>query len=164
MKQIGIDLFNQTDNGAIFSDCRKYRYVLWRIWNKNKPLVMFIGLNPSTANELTDDPTIRRVKRFAFNWGFGGFYMMNLFAYVTSYPQELKKCYDPIMENYKWLKEIELKCVKTIFAWGSFKETNERAKDVMQMFIGYVLGINKNGSPKHPLYIRSDIEPIKYLE
>lgn len=162
MKQTGTDLFGQEDNGAAFSDCRKYRYALWRIWDKNKQLVMFIGLNPSDADESFDDPTIRRVKRFAFDWGFGGFYMMNLFPHITPYPEELEKLYNPV--NDKWLQEIGLRCDKIIFAWGSFKEATEKAKIVMQMFTGYALEINKDRSPRHPLYVKSNIEPIKYLE
>jgi len=161
MKQ-GTDLFDQTDNGAYFSDCRKYRYALWRIWDKSKQLVMFIGLNPSTANESKDDPTIRRVKKFASDWGFGGFYMMNLFAYVTSDPGELKK-HNNLINNF-WLLKISSKCKRVVFAWGSFNEATERAQEVIQMFAGYALRINKDGSPRHPLYVKSNIKPIKYLE
>ncbi len=68
-----MDLFNQENNGAIFSECKKYRYLLWRIWDRSKPLVMFIGLNPSIADGETDDPTIRRCKAFVRSWGYGGF-------------------------------------------------------------------------------------------
>jgi len=156
------DLFDQENNGAAFSDCKKYRYVLWRIWDKSKQLVMFIGLNPSTANESSDDPTIRRIKKFAFDWGFGGFYMMNLFAHITAYPSQLEKCDN--FQNDKWLKKIALKCDKIIFAWGSFNESSVRAKEIIEMFDGYALLINKDGSPRHPLYVKSDIKPIKYLE
>lgn len=156
-----MDLFNQTDNGAIFSKDRKYRYALWRIWDKSKPLVMFIGLNPSTANESNDDPTINRVKKFAFDWGFGGVYMLNLFAYVTAYPDVLKKCNNPLGDNDKWLKKISAKCEKIIFAWGAFAEAAERAKEIMQMFNGYALIINKDGSPRHPLYVKNNIVPVR---
>lgn len=158
MKQT--DLFDQESNGAIFSECRTCRYALWRIWDKSKPLVMFIGLNPSTANESDDDPTIRRVKKFAFDWNYGGIYMMNLFAYITAYPEEIKKSYNLI--NDYWLTKMSLKCNRIIFSWGSFEEAKERAKEVVRMFNGYALKINKDGSPKHPLYVKSDIKLIKY--
>ena len=82
--------------GAQFTEDRQYRYALWRIWNEDKPLVMFIGLNPSTANEYKNDPTIRRVMRYAADWGYGGVYMMNLFAWVTPYPKELEKARIPL--------------------------------------------------------------------
>ena len=77
--------------GAHFEDDRQYRYLLWRNWDELKPKIMFIGLNPSTANEEKDDPTIRRVCIFAKKWGFGGVYMANLFPFVTAYPKELEK-------------------------------------------------------------------------
>jgi len=155
-----MDLFNQTNNGAEFSECLKYRYALWRIWDKNKPLIMFIGLNPSTANDTTDDPTIRRVKRFASNWGFGGVYMMNLFGLISPYPEDLQKNNDPLGDNDGWIEKIASKCDKIIFAWGSFPEAYERAKEVTNRYNGYALVINKDGSPRHPLYVKSDIEPI----
>ena len=68
-----MNLFGPHDgNGAVFSPDRIYRYVLYRVWDEAKPRVMFIGLNPSTADESVDDPTIRRCKRFAADWGYGG--------------------------------------------------------------------------------------------
>jgi len=163
------DIFDTENNGAMFSQDRKYRYVLWRIWNKDMPLVMFIGLNPSTANETTDDPTIRRVCRFAQDWGFGGVYMMNLFDQVTSDPKKLEMPektpqYLPSRfdHNDLWLTAIADKCKKIIFAWGSFKEAKEKGKKVAKIFTGYALGINKDGSPKHPLYIKKDVKPVYY--
>jgi hypothetical protein len=149
--------------GAEFSDCRNYRYVLWRIWDVSKPKVMFIGLNPSTANEVSDDPTIRRVKSMAKGWGFGGVYMANLFSFVTAYPDELLKCPDPVNGNDLWLYKIAAQCNEVVFAWGSFKEAQERAKKVIAMFPNAkALHINKNGSPKHPLYIKGDTIPVLY--
>lgn len=156
-----MDLFNST--GAIFSECRKYRYALWRVWEDSKPFVMFIGLNPSTANEETDDPTIRRVKRFAWDWGYGGVYMMNLFAWVTPDPFELKSVPDPIGKNNDWLKKISRSCNEVIFAWGSFDEAKARSKEVTVMFENSkALVINKDGSPRHPLYVRADTKPILF--
>jgi hypothetical protein len=145
------------DNGAMFSDDRKYRYALWRKWDKTKPMIMFIGLNPSTANEDQDDPTIRRVIRFARYWGFGGVYMLNLFTYVTAYPEKLLKCDNPLMLADWYLQLYAKKVERIVFAWGSFPESVERAKQVKAMFpIAFCLGRNSNGSPKHPLYLKSD--------
>ena len=157
-------LFDTNNNGAIFSDCGKYRYALWRVWDRDKPLVMFIGLNPSTANKTTNDPTIRRVQKFALDWGFGGVYMMNLFVYVTAHPEELIKHPEHLKRNDILLTAFADKCQRIIFAWGSFKEARERAKEVTKMLNGYALVINKDGSPKHPLYVKRDVKPIKYLE
>lgn len=156
-------LIEDNRSGAIFSECRNYRYALWRIWDESKPLVMFIGLNPSTANEASDDPTIRRVKSMAKTWGYGGVYMMNLFAWVTAYPEELKSCIDPIGGNIEWLYRISQRCDKVVFAWGNFKEAEQRAKEVATTFPNaYALHVNKNGSPKHPLYVKSDVIPVPY--
>lgn len=77
------------NKGAKFSDCRKYRYTLWRIWNESEPCVMFIGHNPSTADEKEDDPTIRRCINYSRDWGYGGLYMVNLFAYRATDPKDL---------------------------------------------------------------------------
>lgn len=150
--------------GAGFSEDRKYRYNLCRIWDQSKPMVMFIGLNPSTANESTDDPTIRRVKRFAFDLGYGGMYMMNLFAWITAYPEELKKCKDPLGANDFWLKWVSYACIDVIFAWGSFPEAKERSKEVIKMFpLAKALVLNNDGSPRHPLYIKGDTIPIPFI-
>ena len=158
------DLFLATaPKGAIFSDDRKYRYALWRIWDDTKPLVMFIGLNPSTANEDSDDPTIRRVKKFASEWGYGGVYMMNLFGIVSSDPSVLLTADNPIGDNNEYLEHISRKCSKVIFAWGAF-QVNGRDKVVADMFPdAYALLLNKNGSPRHPLYVPANVTPIKFL-
>ena len=151
------------DNGATFSDCRNYRYALWRIWDKNKPLAMVIGLNPSTANETKSDPTIRRLEGMVREWEYGGFYMMNLFAIVSPYPEVLKTHPDPLGDNNGWLQRIEPLCKMVVFAWGNFKEAEERAKEVVEMFPdAYALHINKNGSPKHPLYCPKATKPIRF--
>lgn len=159
----GKALFENKNSGAEFSECRKYRYGLWRKWDENKPNIMFIGLNPSTASENMDDPTIRRVKRFAKDWGYGGVYMANLFSLVSPYPEDLKTCDDPVKDNDKWLSFFSCMCKDVLFAWGSFKEAQQRASEVSKMFPNAVcLGINKDGSPKHPLYISSKTKQINF--
>lgn len=157
------DLFTRTDKGACFSPDRKYRYYLWRIWDANKPAILFIGLNPSTADATMDDNTIRRVRRFASDWGYGGVYMMNLFAWVTPYPAELLLCQDPLGDNNKWLLEISGKCKDVLCAWGSFPEAASRAKEVQAMFPkALALVINKDGSPRHPLYVPAKTKPVNF--
>ena len=153
--------------GAEFSVFRTYRYALWRIWDEKLPLVLFIGLNPSTASADRDDATIRRVRTFSMRWGYGGFYMMNLFALVTPDPKELEKSGNPLGDNDGWIEEIYPKCGKIIFAWGDFSQAQERSKEVIQMFREkniqpYALVINKNGSPRHPLYVKSDTIPVLF--
>lgn len=149
--------------GAEFSADRKYRYALWRIWDKSKPLVMFIGLNPSTANESSPDPTITRVINFARDWGYGGLYMMNLFGIVSSKPEILLTDPDPLGENDHWLEKIAIECEIIVFCWGVFKQARLRAEDVKRRFPrAYCLKKTKEGHPWHPLYVAAKTKPIPY--
>lgn len=151
------------NNGATFSDCRKYRYSLWRIWDGSKPLIMFIGLNPSKANETKPDNTINTVRALASNWGYGGFYMMNLFAIVSEDPSVLKTHPDPLGENDGWIEKIAPKCKDVVFAWGAFKEAKERCQKIINQFPDALcIKILKDGSPKHPLYTPYNALPIKF--
>lgn len=151
----------ESGNGAEFSEDRRHRKKLWRIWDESKPLIMFIGLNPSTANENDPDPTIRRVIDFARRWGYGGVYMMNLFTFVTPCPDQL--CTDDNAgENYNNLLAVSSKCCCVLFAWGQFN-TLGRDNIVKQMFPNALcLGKNKNGTPKHPLYMKAQTRPILF--
>lgn len=152
------------ESGAIFSANRKHRFALWRVWDNDKPKIMFIGLNPSTASENLNDPTIRRVKAFAKSWGYGGFYMMNLFPIVSSDPKILRSGDRRLIgNNDKWLTTIGGMCRDILFAWGNFKEAEQRAKEVCKLFPDAIcLGVNKNGSPKHPLYVSGKTKQINY--
>lgn len=143
------------DAGAHFSQDRKNRYALWRIWDNTKPLVMFIGLNPSTANEVDIDPTIRSVIRISKYNGYGGFYMTNCFSYVSTNPDEL--VIDVVSSSFNdgILLEIREKCKDVVFAWGNFSVVKEtgRDKELIKMFPNALtIGLNANGSPKHPLF------------
>ena len=161
------DLFgNENESGAIFSPCGRYRYALWRVWDNSLPMVTFIGLNPSTANQDQDDPTIRRVKAFAKDWGFGGINMVNLFGIISPYPEILTTDPNPVgVENDRWIKTKVEESEKVIFAWGNFKEADERAKSVIaQIPDAFCLKRNKNGSPGHPLYIPANTILTKFME
>lgn len=163
MSNLFFDIENHNNYGAEFSTCRKYRYSLWRIWNDNLPLIMFIGLNPSTANEEVSDRTIETVVRYAKNWCYGGVYMMNLFTYVTRNPDQLIKD-DAFKDNIERLKKVGDKCQDIIFAWGAFKAAKERAATVIKMFPNArALAVNKDGTPHHPLYLPGNIRPVKYF-
>lgn len=155
-------LFENIKSGAEFSEDRKYRYALWRIWDESLPLVMFIGLNPSTANETEPDKTITKVRKIAKNNGYGGFYMMNCFPLVSTDPEKLQEIYDCLheeedIENMRWLLEVRRKCKDIVFAWGNFKIVKQRAASIYGYFKNAkALHINKNGSPKHPLYCKDN--------
>ena len=92
---------------ANFSACRKYRYSLKRVWNRQSSLVLFIGLNPSTADEINDDPTLTRCMDYAKRWGYGGVCVANLFAYRATKPTDMLRVKDAIgKDNNKWLKKL----------------------------------------------------------
>lgn len=159
-----MELFKELEvkKEAKFSPCKKHRYSLTRTWNASKGHVMFIGLNPSTANELKDDPTIKRVTSFAKDWGYGGVVMCNLFTMVTAYPKELVIDEDIEVTKKCISNEID-KCGIVVFAWGNFKQAINRGKQISNWLKeGYALQINKNGSPKHPLYVKSNVKLVKY--
>lgn len=146
-----MDLFDN-GSGAEFSTCRKYRYKLWRIWNENLPKAMCIGLNPSTANTDSNDPTIDNLKRILSKLGYGGFYMMNLFTWISSKPEDLLICGDPLGDNENKLKEVASICDDVIVCWGNFKQAKDRIEKVLPDFPNAkCFGWNKNGTPCHPL-------------
>jgi hypothetical protein len=152
------------NKGAEFSADRKYRYALWRIWDESKPLVMFIGLNPSTANEDENDPTIRSVERISKHNGYGGFYMMNCWPFVSTDPAGLSTSGGTLYNDIK-LKEISEKCQDIVFAWGNFEIVKMQGVDYIlsrRFPNAKALKLNKNGSPKHPLYCKSDTVLINY--
>ena len=156
-----MSFINKTAN---FSSCRKYRYSLSRIWNKQKKFVLFIGLNPSTADEKMDDPTIRRCSGYAQKWGYGGFIMVNLFAYRSTLPSKLKKVKYPVgSENDKYIVILSKKADITVAAWGNNGNLYSRDKQVLNLVPSLMcLKINKSGQPAHPLYLKKDLKLINY--
>ena len=150
--------------GAIFSGDRKYRYILWRVWSSNPILRLLIGLNPSTANEFKDDPTIARDIKRAAQDGFGGLLRVNLYGYCSAYPEVLLGDGDFIgVQNDEYIKLAISMAKQTVCGWGSFPPVVNRAPEVLKMIPEpFCLGINKDGQPKHPLYISYDTPIIKY--
>lgn len=142
--------------GALFSEDRKHRYFLYRHWDKTAKIAMVIGLNPSTANESKNDPTIERLVQTLAKKGYGGLMMVNLFTIISSDPEILL---DPVhREN----ENADLGLIlgyafgvqEIIFAWGNFKEAESRAKRLIETFVdAKCFGVNKNGSPWHPQYL-----------
>lgn len=154
-------------SGAIFSPCRTWRYQLWREWDKSKHKIMFVGLNPSTADETKDDPTVRRCINYAKAWGFGGMFMMNIFAFRATDPQDMKAVHLPIgPENDAYLLRTAAMSPLLIAAWGTHGVYRDRGNQVIELldekFRLYCMGKTKDGFPKHPLYLRKDvcIEPL----
>ena len=152
-------------NTAKLSRCRRFRYALWRTWDDSKPYVMFIGLNPSTADETTDDPTLIRCMNFAKAWGYGGVCMANLFAYRATDPAEMKAVEKPIgSQNNKWLKLLAEDAGLIVGAWGNDGAFLGRSEQVKKRLPDMqCLKMNKSGEPAHPLYQRADVIPVKMV-
>jgi hypothetical protein len=161
-----------------FSPGREYRYTLWREWDCDyltgcaddlphiKEYVMFIGLNPSTADETKDDPTIRKCIGFSKRWGYGALCMANLFAYRATNPKVMKAQADPIgPENNRWLVSCARGAGIVVAAWGKDGRHNSRAAVVFGLVAAvketYCLRQNKDGTPEHPLYVPYEVEPYK---
>ena len=153
------------NKNATLSDCRKYRYVLSRTWDRKKKTILFIGLNPSTADEQIDDPTIRRCINYAQNWGYGSLLMVNLFAYRATMPTELKKVKNPIgNDNDLHIKELIKKVDLAVAAWGNEGSLLNRDKEIKKIIPNLMcLKINKSGQPAHPLYQKKDLQLINYI-
>ena len=149
---------------AHFSKDRIYRYALWRTWDESKPKVLFVGLNPSTADEVQDDPTIRRCIRYSKDWGYGGYIMGNIFAYRSTNPKKLLDIDAPIgSKNDYWLKKLNKEASLTIGAWGNHGKILDRGSQINQMFKTFhCLKITKEGFPSHPLYLSSKLKPILF--
>lgn len=151
---------------AEFSDCRKYRYALWRHWGEGKSYAMFIGLNPSTADEKIDDPTVRRCMAFAQAWGYDGLCMTNLFAYRATVPDDMKCAQEPIgPDTDKWLKKLAKKAGVVVAAWGVHGRFMQRDHAVLQMIQPlHYLRLTKGGYPGHPLYLPKTLQPLVWTE
>ena len=149
---------------AYFSSDRVYRYALWRIWDESLPKILFIGLNPSTADEIEDDPTNRRCKRYAYDWGYGGYIMSNIFGFRSTDPKKLYNIEDPIgPDNNYWLQKLQNETTLTIGAWGNHGRLLNRGDDVIELLDNlYCLRITKEGHPSHPLYLPSKLKPISF--
>lgn len=144
-------------SGAALSRCKTYRYALWRHWS-DAPPVLFVMLNPSTADASQDDPTIRRCISFAQRWGYGGILVGNLFALRSPDPQQLRTASDPIgPQNERWLRRLSQQSAVVVGAWGNHGMLLNRGEAVAARFPGLLcLGLTQQGQPRHPLYVPRD--------
>jgi hypothetical protein len=149
---------------AEFSPCRRYRFALWRRW-RSGPQVLFVMLNPSTADETSDDPTIRRCIGFARAWEFGSLAVGNLFAFQTSRPGALRTCGEPIgVANDDWLVRLQAESALIVAAWGNHGRFLNRGSSVRLLLPNlHALQLTKQGEPQHPLYMPRDAVPLRWL-
>lgn len=151
---------------AVYSDCEKYRYSLTRTWDDAGKRVAFVMLNPSTATEVQNDPTVERCERRARALGFGAFRVTNIFAWRDTDPRAMRKAGDPIgPANDKAILDAADWADTVVAAWGTHGEHLGRGPVVetllrrsgMKLFH---LGLSKAGHPKHPLYIGYAVRPV----
>lgn len=153
------DLFLERD--AVISDCGRYRYLLRRSWDYDRPRCLYVMLNPSTADAEVDDATIRSCTRLAKGFGYGSFEVINLFGLRATDPAELAKADDPIGPRNADVGDAAInRCDIVICAWGAHPIAERRAHNMKSWVRGwkpaaYCLGTTKSGAPKHPLYIKS---------
>jgi hypothetical protein len=150
---------NGIEYGALFDVNGRYRYSLWRAWSAYHPRIAFVLLNPSTADEQRNDPTIRRCIGFARTWKFGSMEVVNLFAYRATDYRELSRANDPIGEdNNRFLMQAVERCSTVVLGWGTRGTFLSRDRQVMSLLTGrndvYCLGMTKDGQPRHPLYVK----------
>lgn len=144
---------------AVYSDCEAYRYLLTRVWDPQGQKALFVMLNPSTATEVQNDPTVERCERRARALGFGAFRVTNIFAYRATDPKVMRSAADPvgpendaaIVDSVPWADQI-------LCAWGTHGAHLNRGAQVEALLRRagkplYHLGLSKAGHPKHPLYI-----------
>lgn len=148
-------------SGALLDRDRIYRYKLWRQWDSGKSKVVFVMLNPSTADEQASDHTLDKCISFAKRWGCGGLEIVNLFAFRTPKPDKMKLCSDPVgPDNDKHIFEAVKEAEFVVGAWGNNGGHLLRYQDVIRLIAPHkeihCLGITKHGHPKHPLYVPLD--------
>lgn len=154
--------------GAVIDKTGLYRYSLWREWDIDKSKVVFIMLNPSKADASIDDPTLRRCINFAKSWDYGSLIVVNLFAYRSSSPLELRQVEAPVgKQNDRYLKKAIKSADRVVVAWGNNGKLMRRDRLVLELLSKlkvqpHCLGITKVGYPRHPLYVMCSEEPIIY--
>lgn len=160
------DLFNEQASASLatWSPCKRYRYTLRRTWSNTSAsglrLVTWILLNPSTADETQDDPTIRRCKDYSKAWGFDGLIIVNAYALRSTDPKGLWKVEDPNgPENDAAILATCRETNNVVCGWGANLRNDRRdaLAKLLRAIDLWALKVNANGSPAHPLYQRSDL-------
>ena len=149
---------------CIFSSDGKYRYTLWREWGHGEGICQFIGLNPSTATDEINDPTVTRCINYAKAWGYTGMYMTNIFAFRATDPRVMKAHPEPVgSENDHYLALIAREVDIVVAAWGTHGKFLNRGQQVKRLIQDlHCLKITKDGHPSHPLYLPANLVPIGY--
>lgn len=155
-------------SAANYSDCENYRYDLTRVWHDAGRKVLFLMLNPSTATEVQNDPTVERCERRARALGYGAFRVCNIFAFRATDPKVMRGANDPIgPQNDTAINQAILWADDVVAAWGAHGEHQNRGAEVEALLRRQAktpkhLGLTKAGHPKHPLYIAYQTQPTDW--
>lgn len=148
-----------------YSPCDSYRYGLSRVWDVDRPALLFIMLNPSTADEHRNDPTVARCETRARRTGFGAVMIANIFAFRATRPSDLKRAAAATGGvNDAVLLHWTARAGMTIAAWGVHGGHLGRGPEVARRVAGpmYHLGLTKDGHPRHPLYVSFETGPVAW--
>lgn len=160
-------------DGAVLDESRRYRYCLWRRVGDEPGTVAFVMLNPSTADENADDPTIRKCKSYARAWGFGRLVVVNLFAFRATNPKEVLAIRDRALvvgsDNDSFLDQVangqDWSTGLVVCAWGKHGGHLGRDHEVLERLrsgknLPHYLKLTNDGKPYHPLYLKGDLRPM----
>ena len=157
-----------TPAGAQFSRCRRWRYLLWRRWDRARPVANFLMLNPSTADEFKLDPSCTRARNYAERWGYGGLIVTNIFGWRATDPKVMRSVKDPVGRgNDAAIVRAAREAAIVVCAWGTHGEHLLRGERVVQMLAGHgiklhSLRVTAGGHPCHPLYLPQTLTPAGF--
>ena len=157
-------------SGAAFSDCLRWRYLLWRRWDAAKPAANFLMLNPSTADEEKLDPTCARARDFAERWGYGALVVTNIFGWRATDPAAMKAARDPVGPgNDAAIATAAREAALVVCAWGNHGAHLERSARVVELLKRggvplHALRLNGSGEPAHPLYLKASLQPQRWSD
>ena len=153
---------------CIFSPDHRYRYTLWREVNPvGEGYVQWVALNPSTANETVDDPTVRRMQGFSRSWGARYCLVTNLFAFRATNPRDMKAQDDPFgPDNFVHILRLAKDAKVVVAAWGTHGNHSFGEDQLLMNWPKTIplkcLGKTLHDNPKHPLYVRAETQLIDY--
>jgi len=152
-------------------DSKEYRYTLKRVWDASLGSVLFVMMNPSTADPYVDDPTVAKCQRYARAWGYGTLWVGNTFAYRATNQKHLLQVVDPVgQENDKWLLDMAAQAGMIVLAYGKpHKHLCQRGRDVAALLRRaghelHALKLCNDGTPSHPLYLKGTLRPSLFKE
>ena len=160
------------ESGAVFSRCRRFRYSLTRVWDADAARVLWIMLNPSTADARSNDATITRCETYTRDWGFGSIQVVNLFAWRATFPVDLIKAgflVGPHNDVHirRALRQLNKGDI-VLCAWGRHAAGSARVARVLNLIAAagaqpLCLKHNKDGTPAHPGRLKRGLTPIPYV-